>query len=455
MCVQVHIFSIFYLSGNFSTKGSEFHFLIAGYTEILVSTDESEPVNFWVYWNKRTHPRTQSNTTHTVSRGKSVLIDIPNVLSINSNYRETPADIGIQLHSQDGKRLTVSQFLRSFHFIGFSFVLKIDAFLVFPKIETKFKTYEYFALFIPSAGFFGFVTTEPHTTITITPVTDITTFFVIFHSLIRGKNYTATVPAAGTSVIGTASSDLSGTRVISDKPLSFFVGRQYSRSIDRVLRQFPPTETWGFKFFLVPLSTHSADRYRILASRGRTECSVTCTNASLSETITLANPGDFKQLIYTTHYCSVECNHPILIFEYQYCEYDKYNMKMIPPVGQYSNDYDLYFSNALEGDTDLIKLAIPTEYDPFLLRFDGRPLSGVAFVNVSCSNGEVCGRVAMYHLTNATGSHKLVHKDPDARFIAIAYVCSIWKYDYGYVGGMKFDSIAGEFGNLLHCLVSK
>ena len=444
MCVQVHIFSIFYLSGNFSTKGSEFHFLITNpWNEILVSTDESEPVNFWVYWNKRTHPRTQSHTTHTVSRGKSVLIDIPDVLSVILNYPGTPADIGIQLHSQDGKQLTVLQ--------GESFrpLLISDTFFVFPKIETKSKTYEYFALSIWRADFFGFVTTEPHTTITITPVTNITTFFVVFHSLVRGKNYTATVPAAGTSVIGHASSDLSGTRVISDKPLSFFAGQRFYYSIPM---HIPPTETWGFKFFLVPLSTRSADGYRILASRRGTECSVTCTNASLSENITLASPGDFKQLIYTTRYCSVECNHPVLIFEYHHCGY-YYDFKMIPPVGQYSNDYDLYFSNELERDTDLIKLAIPTEYDPFLLRFDGRPLSGVAFVNVSCSDGEVCGRVATYHLTNAGGFHKLVHKDPDARFIAIAYVCS--RRSYGYVGGMKFDSIAGEFGNLLHCLVSK
>ena len=438
MCVQVHIFSVFYLSGNFSTKGSEFHFLITADTYILVSTDESEPVNFWVYWNKRTHPRTQSNTTHTVSRGKSVFIYIPYALSIKWNDPGTPADIGIQLHSQDGKQLTVVQ--------DVSRPFDVDTFLVFPKIKTKSKTYEYFALSIPETVCFGFVTTEPHTTITITPVTNITTFFVIFHSLVKSKNYTATVPAAGTSVIGRSSSDLSGTRVISNKPLSFFVENLFDG-----LRQIPPTETWGFKFFLVPLSTRSADRYRILASRGGTECSVTCTDPSLSETITLANPGDFKQLINTTRYCSVECNHPILIFEYHHCGYSKRNLKMIPPIGQYSNDYDLY---ELQGDADLIKLAIPTEYDPFLLGFDGRPLSGVAFVNVSCSDGEVCGRVATYNLTNVTGSHKLVHEEPDARFIAIAYVCSTWSYG-GNVGGMKFDSIAGEFGISLHCLVSK
>ena len=152
-----------------------------------------------------------------------MFIDIPYVLSIFDNFPGTPADIGIQLHSQDGKQLTVLQF--DIKYFGIA-VIGINTFLVFPKIETKSKTYEYFVLSIPRANFFGFVTTEPHTTITITPVTNIITFFVIFHSLVRGENYTAMVPAAGTSVTGAASffGDLSGTRVISDKPLSFFVG---------------------------------------------------------------------------------------------------------------------------------------------------------------------------------------------------------------------------------------
>ena len=394
-----------------------------------------------------------------------MLIDIPHVLSIDTNNHRT-TDIGIQLQSQDGKQLTV---------VGVNEGRSsTDAFLVFPKIETKSKTYEYFALsvdglFLNIKSFFGFVTTEPYTKITITPVTRIDTYLVRFSVLDGGKNYTETISAAGTSVAGTASSDISGTRIVSDKPLSFFTGHQCglifsNSSVDcsHLVEQVPPTETWGIKFFLVPLSTRSTDGYRILASRGRTECSVTCTNASLSETITLANPGDFKQLIYTTRYCSVECNCSVLIFQFSlersYGEVARSTpfAVMIPPVGQYSNDYDLVFFESKELDSQgeqllfeaWINIAIPAEYDPSGLRFDGSPLCGVRFVDVNCSGGEVCGRVVQYKPTSDTGSHKLEHINPDARFIATVYGWTR-RDSYGYVGGMKFDSIAGEFGNLV------
>ena len=454
-----------------STKGSEFYFLFGPNlftpgtefdTQILVTTNESGPVNFWISWNKViTRPMAKSNTTHTVSRGEVKIINIPHALSINSNNPRTP-DIGIQLQSQDGKELTV---------VGVNEQqASTDAFLVFPKIETKSKTYEYFALsvdrgpFANIRSFFGFVTTEPDTTITITPVTTISTFFVRFGVLLRGTNYTATVSAAGTSVAGTATSNLSGTRIVSDKPLSFFTGHECGlipsdkTACDHLVEQVPPTETWGFKFFLVPLSTRSGDGYRILASRGGTECSVTCTDASLSETITLANPGDFKQLIYSTRYCSVECNCPVLIFQFSLghrhdvVERSDPFAVMIPPVGQYSNDYDLVFFESKEIDTRgeqvvfeaWINIAIPAEYDPSGLRFDGSPLSGVRFVDVTCSDGEVCtcGRVAQYKPTSDAGSHKLEHIDPNARFMATVYG---WgrENSYGYIGGMNFDIIAG------------
>ena len=477
MCVvrvlQVSMmYTFILLPASSSTRGSEFYFLFGPNlftpgeefdTQILVTTNESGPVNFWISWNKiMSRPNARSNTTHTVSRGEVEIIDIPHALTINTRNPRTP-DIGIQLQSQDGKKLTV---------VGVNEKqASTDAFLVFPKFETKSKTYEYFALSVDRGpfsninSFFGFVTTEPDTTITITPVTRILTFFVRFPVLLRGRNYTATVPAAGTSVAGIATSDLSGTRVVSDKPLSFFTGHECGlipsdkTACDHLVEQVPPTETWGFKFFLVPLSTRSGDGYRILASRGGTECNVTCTDASLSETITLARPGDFKQLIYTTRYCSVECNRPVLIFQISLGHgYDDVARSdpfavMIPPVGQYSNDYDLVFFESKEVDTRgvqvvfeaWINIAIPAEYNPSGLRFDGSQLSGVRFVDVTCRDGEVCGRVARYKPTSDTGAHKLEHIDPNARFTATVYG---WEREntYGYVGGMNFDSIAGEMG---------
>ena len=144
----------------------------------------------------------------------------------------------------------------------------------------------------------------------------------------------------------------------------------------------------------------------------------------------------------------MECNHPVLIFQFSLGPAPF--AVMIPPVGQYSNDYDLVFFESVSGEIleSWINIAIPTEYDPSGLRFHGGPLCGVRFVDVNCSDGEVCGRVAQYKPTFDSGSHKPEHIDPGVRFMATVYGWAR-KNSYGYVGGMKFDSIAGESRNLL------
>ena len=239
-------------------------------------------------------------------------------------------------------------------------------------------------------SFIGFVTTEPNTTVILKVVTNMTMLFGNISLLVEGNSYTDTIVKEGLSLVGTANSDLSGTKLISDKPVTFVTGPECgfyphnSTKCDGMLMHIPPTETWGFKFFLVPLSTRSADGYRILASRGGTICSVTCTNASLSETVTLANAGDFKQLIYTTRYCSVECNQPVLIFQFHPNHTSDKNRQlhpytmMIPPVGQYSSKYDLIFAengeyHTLREPVDAwINIAILSDYDSDGLRLDGK-----------------------------------------------------------------------------------
>ena len=180
-------------------------------------------------------------------------------------------------------------------------------------------------------------------------------------------------------------------------------------------------------------------------------------HSSLSQTINLSNPGSFEERILANSSCCVECNRPVLIFQYSLGRSNDQNSRsdpfvvMISPVGQYSNDYDLIFFESKELDTrgvavvfeSWINIAVPVEYDPSGLTFDDAPLSGVSFRDVTCSNGKVCGRVAQYKPTSRTGAHTLAHTDPNAKFIATVYG---WEREntYGYIGGMNFDSIAGK-----------
>ena len=442
--------------------------------ELLVTTSESDPVKFWVAWDKKLPPNpTSSNTTHIVSHGGVVSISIPLLVTINSGSPQTP-DIGIQLRTQNGRKITVVVVNEQ--------QASTDAFLAFPKIETKSKTYEYFALSVtrgPTTGtksFFGLVTIEPQTTCTITTVVATRTgrlitnprtgtTFALATNIAPGHDHTVTAPNEATSIAGVPQStgDMSGTRVVCDKPVSFITGHQCGflpsdkTACDHMVEQVPPTETWGFKFFLVPLSTRNEDGYRILSSMAGTECGLTCIDSSLSQTIILANPGSFVQRILTNAFCCVECNRPVLIFQYSLGHSNDWNSRsdpfivMIPPVGQYSNDYDLIFFESKALDTRgrpvvfeaWINIAIPVDYEPSDLRLDNSSLK-IDFKDITCSSGEVCGRVAQYLPTSRTGAHKLVHTDPNAKFMATVYG---WEREnsYGYIGGMNFESIAGKY----------
>ena len=454
-CKHIHV-------DDYSMDGSNFHLLFCetpSKIQLLVTTDMCEPFNFWFSWNTLTsNTSIVSNTMYTISRGELMFINIPSDLTIDCSNPEKH-DTAIHLQSQADKEINVV----GVH-IGQN--QSINGVLVFPKIVTKSRSYEYFALSTneghsqTNESFIGFVTTEPNTTVTLTVVTNLTMVFGNLSLLVEDNNYTDTIVKEGLS-LGTANSDLSGTKLISDKPVTFVTGIKrgfYPRNAtdcDDMLMYIPPTETWGFKFFLVPLSTRSTDGYRILASRGGTECSVTCTNASLSGTITLANPGDFKQLIYTTCYCSVECNQPVLIFQFnpnnafiENCQLHPYTM-MIPPVGQYSRKYDLIFAengenNTLREPVDAwINIAILSEYDFDGLRLDGKSLSAVNGTEIRCRNDKVCAIVVQYNQTFNSNYHRLEHVQHNAMFTAMVYG---WRRNdvYGFVGNLKFDSIAGE-----------
>ena len=365
-------------------------------------------------------------------------------------------DTGIRIQSQDEKEIHVVHVIEN---------ETINGVLLFPKIETKTGTYEYFALSASeghsqtNGSFIGFVTTEPNTTVTLTVVTNMTMLFGNISLLVEGNSYTNIIANKGLSLVGTANSDLSGTKLISDKPVTFVAGSKcgfYTHNNvtngDDMLMHIPPTETWGFKFFLVPLLTRSGDGYRILASRGGTECSVTCTNASLSENITLANPGDFKQLIYTTRYCSVECSQPVLIFQFdpniafvENCQLHPYTM-MIPPVGQYSSKYHLIIAENITSRELVdawINIVILFEHDSDGLRLDGKSLSPVNRTEIRCRNNKVCAIVVQYKQTFDGIYHRLEHIEENSMFTATVYG---WRRDdvYGFVGNLKFDSIAGE-----------
>ena len=435
---------------------------------LLVTTHEAGTVSFWVAYNTITEGRVTRivNSTYTVEKGNNTRIALPRNNDVSDSITNKLYK-AITIKASDDKLLTV---------VGVNEEsASTDAFLALPKIVTKTGTYEYFVMSAESSNlpgstgvrsFFAIITNEDDTTITINPKDRVR---VPFAPGMFSPNHEslATVANKGTIIAGVSRTDFTGTRITSNKPLTLTSGHECTHlptnvpNCDHMVEYFPPTEAWGMKFFLVPLSTRSADGYRIMTSKNSTRCQVTCNdkagNPSHSEEIMLQNAGDFRQFIYRNDcFCCVECNLPCLLVQYSLSSgYDNNTesdpfMCIIPPVQQYSKDYETIFFESQALDTGVrvqfdaqMNLVVPVECSPSGLQFDGNPLVGVTFVDIKCSDGFVCGRGAQFDPTMNTGVHNVTHIDPTCKFMCTIYG---WAREssYSYVAGMEVNPIAGR-----------
>ena len=134
------------------------------------------------------------------------------------------------------------------------------------------------------------VGTQDNTVLTITP----TEYVVIPYDLRDpnnpqyfvhpGQSYTVSLNALETYQIE-SNLDLTGSRIVSNKPLSVFAGHECTdvpggvTACDHLFEQVPPTNTWGRFFFLVPSESSyrtSPEWYRIVSSKPSTTVSITC-----------------------------------------------------------------------------------------------------------------------------------------------------------------------------------
>ena len=80
--------------------------------------------------------------------------------------------------------------------------------------------------------------------------------------------------------------DISGTRIIANKPISVFSGHECedvplsSEPCDMLIEQIAPIDTWGNEVVTIPLRARSANVIKVFALHDSTTVSVTCTNIS-------------------------------------------------------------------------------------------------------------------------------------------------------------------------------
>ena len=173
-------------------------------------------------------------------------------------------------------------------------------------------------------------------------------------------------------------SDLTGTIIISDKPISVFTGHQCGQvparepTCDYLVEQIPPHATYGTVFFTAPFAAReSGDIYRIASIREGVKGSVTCSQEGSTDSTTstfevnqgnLANTAEIRTKSGTKReFCCIQTDRPVSVMGYTLAHeldfitiegrpapYGDPAMVYIAPAASYLNDYTITTSKRLD-----------------------------------------------------------------------------------------------------------
>ena len=298
-------------------------------------------------------------TSGTVSNTSSEVVRFPSTI-ITDSYDDQ--NKGIYLETDSINVVVIGQNDASW---------SSDTFLALPTVKVCCTHYIYYGISISSDrgdSVVLIVGTEDNTMMNLTVAQSVyVRINYTVSSLTSGSQYSFIVNRLQTVYIG-SSSDLTGTRIITDKPVSVFSGHECGnvlslsyRDCNHLVEQIPPTTYWGKTYYIVPLHGRSGYTIRVLAAYNSTEVFTDCNNTRNSYTINAGNSFTVTQ----QYYCVIHSNKEILVAQYSSGNYyDRRTggpmMMLVPATVHYSNEINL--STISSGYSNYINIIVLKEY---------------------------------------------------------------------------------------------
>ena len=438
-------------------------------------------------------PLDQNRSSFTVeSLGKTTQYTGPQEISFKADEVQLndpkSRDRAIQIQSLNGGQLSVVAYSEEF--------VSSDSFKVLPCVRLPNVGYEYYAVSVIQSQIelqlFNFpnivlppegksaiviVTTEGNTILDITLTQDV---FVgeandlmdqIGGDTIRaGETVTISFPEAMQTLYLASNDDLTGSRVMSNRPISFTSGHECGTLpntllyCDQMVDQIPPTSTWGKTFIVASLDSRSSnDSVKIVASRNDTTIRVHCSLSSSPYELNISEAGGSTDtMLISDDSCYFESNNPVLLVQFSRSSLLDSNlnsdpfMVVIPPVEQYRSNYIIRTfatsdQNSPAGE-HYLNILLPGDYNPALVYLNGQPIiEGATIQSIVCDVEleTICAYTLQLQITEAT--HTLSHADPSARLSAVVYWYS-FRVGQGYFAGMMQQPIACKLPSIINNL---
>ena len=194
--------------------------------------------------------------------------------------------------------------------------------------------------------------------------------------------------------------DITGTKIISNKPLSIISGTECANipndvgNCDFLMTHVPPTHQWDRQFLLSPHRSRFAQGYKILAQADGTLVITTCNESAITNYML----NDQQSVVFFTHgdtYCSVESTNVIYMVQlgvggrYEDDGIGDPTINNIPPIEQhvYSVQFTALFENSY--------YSIVVQNDNLLFNgniiLDGTVQTISTWRNIHNSDGDIVG----------------------------------------------------------------
>ena len=256
-------------------------------------------------------------------------------------------------------------------------------------------------------------------------------------------------------------SDLTGTRIVSNKPLTVISGHECANipanvaGCEPFALQVPPTLTWGTNFLITPFTGRTgAQHFKAVTSTNETSLIVTCNMSS-----TLADGSTVAYTFITQNKCHLISSDPVLLVQMSIGggidSRGDPAITMISPIDQYIHDIEFITPSTSDFASNYISITVEGDN----CTTNRIMLDGVA---VSCdwqeiydNSNSIIGCACSLPISserNSVAKHVISHSDEDGLLSVLVYGFDTFpQRGYAYLAGQRLEvTQEGMFGPFAH-----
>ena len=345
----------------------------------------------------------------------------------------------------------------------------LDTFIVNEIIDLCISEYEYFAVSVNNS-FFTYrynssaliVGTRNDTLLKLTITQPVTTRIGDTNvTLIPGIEYSFVINRLQTVYLS-STNDLTGTRIVTNKPVSVFSGHGFTGILwnnaprAHLIEQMPPTTLWGDVYYVIPFANQLGYAVSVIAA---SECVVNiyCTNfTNFNNTSVSLRKGDgVFEMFLNNETCTIWSVSKILVVQFS-IGYQYYNgpmMTLVPPsihchskitFSTFFSDHDYIHYWPLTHYINVIVLAQYYQPDMIYLVTGGvnKSLDTQEWIPIKVNNITEAYGTTVYNISSV-GISEIVHVNKVALMSVIVYGFA-WRGGYGTTAN-SFSFTSGSY----------